>query len=78
MNEGLGPLPKEHERAPLVRKAENDLTMQWSKTMQKYDLTVGERLRVLSNVLSNLIGSVAKYAIRHERHGSGDKPGDLE
>lgn len=74
----MGPLPKEHERASTVRKAESDLAMQWLKTVEKYDLTTGEQLRVLSNVLSGLIGSIAKYAIRHERHGRGDKPGDLE
>ena len=75
--DGLGQLPTEHERAPIVRKAENELEKAYLDTVDKYNLTTGECLRVLSNVMHNGISSIAKYAIRHERHGRGDKPGDI-
>lgn len=38
------------------------------------DLTVGEHLMALADIMS----SIAKYEIREERHGTDDKPGDLE
>lgn len=77
-NEGLGPLPTEHPRARVVRSAETKLNRAFIDIAQEFELTTGEELRVLSNMLSSCIGSIAKYAIRHERHGRGDKPGDLE
>ena len=48
-------------------------------TFDKSDLTEGERLRVVAKVFGGYVGSVAKYAIREERHpGQPDKPGGLE
>ncbi len=73
----LNDLPVAHPRAEVTRKAENDLEKAYSEISEKYDLTTGERLRVLSNALHSGLSSIAKYAIRHERHGKGGKPGDI-
>jgi len=70
-------LPVEHPRAKIVREAENELRKAYLDIADKYALTTGEQLRVLSNALNSGLSSIAKYAIRHERHGSGDKPGDI-
>jgi hypothetical protein len=70
--------PVEHPRAKVTRQAEIELEKAYLDIADKYELTTGERLRVLSNALHNGLSNIAKYAIRHERHGSGDKPGDLE
>lgn len=74
----LGPLPTEHPRARIVDSAEQALQNAYTKIRAEYELTTGEQVRVLTTALSCLLGNVAKYAIRHERHGSGDKPGDLK
>jgi len=74
----LNNLPVCHPRAQIVRVAETELEKAYLDIAEKHDLTTGERLRVLSNALHSGIASIAKYAIRHERHGSGDKPGDIE
>lgn len=41
------------------------------------DLTTAEELRVIATVFGDILGSIAKYAIRQERHGSTDKPGGV-
>ena len=74
----LGPLPTEHPRAKIVRSAELALSNAYFEIYKDAELTTGECVRVLTNFLSTSLGSIAKYAIRHERHGSGDKPGDVE
>ena len=43
------------------------------------DLTPGEGIRVVSEILYNELASIAKYMIREERHpGKPDMPGGLE
>jgi len=64
-----------HEREKLVTAAEIELRKATMKAAE--DLTQGEYLRVLVNVLAGVISSIAKYAIREERHGDPDTPGGL-
>jgi hypothetical protein len=73
----LDNLPRTHPREQLVREAERDLEDAFTETVKKHELTNGEQLRVLASVFGNRVARVAKYAIRHERHGRGDKPGGL-
>jgi hypothetical protein len=74
----LNDLPETHERAKITMEAQLKLELAYVRIAEEYGLTTGERLRVLSNALHIGLSNIAKYAIRHERHGSGDKPGDLE
>lgn len=74
----LGPLPKEHPREKNVRSAELTLINAYDAIVKEAELTNAEQLRVLANFVSSQVGTIAKYAIRHERHGRGDKPGGLE
>lgn len=78
VNSYLNDLPIEHPRVKIVRSAELTMGTAFAGIAEEAGLTVGERLRVLTNFLSAEMGRVAKSAIRHERHGRGDKPGDLE
>ena len=72
-------LPCSHPRTQIVSEAEIELKTAYLDIADKHELTTGERLRVLSNAMHSGIASIAKYAIRHERHGKGsDKPGDIE
>lgn len=64
------------EAGDLVREAEVQLRTAVLKILE--GLTEAEGLRVVNAVLSSHVGSVAKYAIREERHGDLDKPGGLE
>ena len=61
-----------HERTLHVQKVMAKATISYFKDTP--DLTAGEHMLVLANILS----SVAKYEIRDERHSNDDKPGDLE
>jgi hypothetical protein len=73
--EGLGPLPRIHEREKPVREAECELRQAILDVEKKHDLTEAELLRVVNGVCSETIGSIAKYHIRFERHGDTDTPG---
>ena len=80
LDEMLGCLPKLHEREKVVRDAEESLRdklLAWQKVWSS-KLTTAEYLSVLQRVLSESVASCLKYAIRHERHGTSDKPGGLE
>ncbi len=44
-----------------------------SKYTEQYSLTIGEKIRILCDILQN----DAKYLIRWERHGDFDKEGDF-
>jgi hypothetical protein len=78
MVDELGPLPTIHPREELVRKAEAQLREAISG-VYKLELTTGELLRAVNNVLSGEIAAIAKHSIRHERHpDEPDKPGGLE
>jgi len=74
----LGPLPKEHPREKNVRSVERALINTYNAIVEEAELTLAEQLHVLANFTSSRVGTIAKYAIRHERHGRGDKPGGLE
>lgn len=67
-----------HPREQKVNSAKHDLLEAWMKAYEKYELTTGEMLRVLTEFNSDQVGSIAKYAIREERHGRTDKPGGIE
>ena len=69
-------MPRVHPRMQIVNEAECKLREVLVKIA--HDLTEGEFLKVVSGMLSEQVGLVAKYAIRQERHGRTDKPGDWE
>lgn len=69
-------LPRIHPREAIVRRAELDVEEAVAKTLEGRDLTTAEELRVVVGVFSRLAGSIAKHAIRAERHPNDpDKPG---
>ena len=74
----LGPLPTEHPRSRLCRDAEQDVLAALHAAISTYKLTPLEQMRLVNKVSSDFIGGVLKYAIRRERHGDTDKPGDIE
>ena len=67
-----------HPREMPVQRASADLRQAVCDWRDRHDLTEAETLAVLTEVLGGSIGSIAKYAIREERHGDPDKPGGLE
>lgn len=71
-------MPKIHPRELVCNKARTDLDEAVAGALEKHELTEAEELRVLNEVFHRYIGSIAKYAIRRERHGNEDKPGGLE
>ncbi len=75
--DSLGPLPTLHPREKNVRDAETDIRLAIHEAIKKHDLTTGEILRVVTACLSDEIGSIAKFAIRRERHRSTKKPGGV-
>lgn len=67
-----------HPREAIVGQARTDLgeaVLDWRKT---HALTTAETVAVLTEVFGDHLGGIAKYAIREERHGNQDKPGDVE
>lgn len=69
-----------HPRVSVVTRARSDLAERvngWHKTHT--DLTDGELLGIISDVLGNEIAALAKYMVHAERHPDDtDKPGGLE
>lgn len=68
-----------HEREKLVREAGADLKsalIEWSRKFGER-LTFAEEIKIVSGELGDWLGSMAKYAIRAERHGDTSKPGGL-
>ena len=63
-------LPKLHPRERIVAEAKVGI----AREVFKHELTYGERLAILSELLS----TAAKYQIRLERHGNTDTPGGIE
>ncbi len=75
----LNKLSKLHSREIEAQKAQVELenaVLGWRRN--HVDLTMAELISILTHVFSSHLGSIAKYAIRHERHGDADKPGGLE
>lgn len=70
-------LPREHPREQIVRDAECKLGMYLVDEIRSL-LTNAEYMRVVVSVLGDSLSRLARYAIRHERHGDLDKPGGLE
>lgn len=69
---------RQHRREPIVRAAENELRGAIIDIIEKHQLTDAEALAIVAAALGGHVGSVAKYAIRMERHGDPNKPGGLE
>ena len=64
-----------HKREKIVTQARIDLmeaVIQWAG---KHELTDCEFVSVINSVLSDQLGSWAKYKIREERHGNTNTPG---
>jgi methyl coenzyme M reductase gamma subunit len=72
----LDDLPRIHPRESMVRAAESRVRNALAN--ETHGLTEGERLRVIAAVFGDAVGSIAKLAIREERHGDPDKPGGEE
>lgn len=66
-------LPRIHPREELVKKAELKIQEVFLEVTE--GLTTGEVLRVCASVFGSQVGTIAKYAIRRERHGNSDRPG---
>lgn len=67
-----------HKREAIVSTCRNELAIHVLKEFERHGLTEGEQLRVLSELYSDMVGTMAKYMIRQERHGRADVPGGLE
>ena len=63
-----------HPRSEIVDAAEQSLRLAMIEATT--DLTTAETIRVVTAVLSDKLLGIAKYAIREERHGDPNKPGD--
>jgi hypothetical protein len=72
----LDHLPTRHKRERLVTEAENELRLAVAKAVK--DLTTGEEISAVARVLGDHIANIAKYQIRHERHGNYSTPGGFE
>lgn len=66
--------PKIHPRSVVVNDARLALTKAIGECTAL--LTTAETIQVVTTVMSNELLGIAKYAIREERHGNTDKPGD--
>ena len=69
---------KLHERYVIVKQQKRELDSLVFDYLfdDSRDLTQGERIRIISEIFSDLIASEAKYMIRAERHGDENKKGD--
>ena len=68
-------LPKVHPRVFTVQAARNDMSSAAIDIQKRYDLTTAEYL----SILTELMGSALKYALRAERHpDEPDRPGGVE
>lgn len=68
-----------HPREQLVREAVSALKSMLIKWCQKHgkELTFAEEVSIVSRVMGDWLRISAKYAIRKERHGDTNKPGEL-
>lgn len=72
----LDDLHRIHPRESMVRAAESRVRNALAN--ETHGLTEGERLRVIAAVFGEAVGSIAKYAIRAERHPDDpERPGGL-
>lgn len=69
-------LPRIHSREAAVKAAELDLSKAILDVVEKRGLTDAEALRCVNAAFGDWIGSIAKHAIRAERHPDDpEKPG---
>ena len=61
-----------HPRTFIVAEASVEFRRAFAAIEEKYDLTIGEMLLIFGDYMT----SWAKYAIREERHGNCQTPGD--
>lgn len=71
----LGPLPRIHPRVKPCNEARQAIEAAIAKAVKEHELTTAEEISVINGACSSCIGHIAKYAIRHERHGDKDRPG---
>jgi len=71
----LGPLPRIHPRVRICQEARQAISEAITKAVKEHELTTAEEISVINAACSSHIGHIAKYAIRHERHGNEDRPG---
>jgi len=62
-----------HEREKPCRDAASEIRDVLHKATE--DLTLWETISVVTSVFQEFLGGIAKYEIRHERHGNYDTPG---
>ena len=62
-----------HPRDIEFQKAKAKITLEFFERVDENNLTDGE----VMSILSGLMSSTAKYAIRMERHGNYETPGGL-
>lgn len=70
--------PHIHPREKPCTEARLDIETAIEAIVKKHELTEAEKIRVINAACSCQIGHIAKYAIRHERHGNEDRPGGWE
>lgn len=66
--------PKIHPRVKIVDKALRGIKESILEHIKP--LTTAETVQVVTRALSDELVSIAKYAIREERHGDASEPGD--
>lgn len=69
---------KIHKREAFYSKAKIELTNSILKIEKDFELTEMELLRLVNDCASSTIASIAKFAIRNERHGDCNKLGGIE
>ena len=70
-------MPRRHLREPMVDQARAAIREAVVEATEH--LTVWETVRVVSDVLSEILGNLAKFGIRAERHPDDpDRPGGWE
>lgn len=70
-----GPLPKIHPRTFVVDEARLELATALHEICKRHELTVGEALQVVNEVLGGHVASVARASIRAERRTTEDPSG---
>ena len=71
------PVMLQHEREPIVRKAESELDTALLDIIERHALTPGETLRIVNAFASSYVSNLAKHWIRDERHGDTNKAGGM-
>lgn len=67
-------LPRMHPRHIACEEAKRELGGPWMEIIKKHNLTPIEQVQILTQEIQ----SALKWAIRFERHGEYETPGDIE